>query len=76
MKTFMLTEVKIGQQWAAWMAGRQQWLLTTVTAMDLGRATLQYSPSYGLERADSERDVDAATMLTAPNLFRFVRCGS
>jgi hypothetical protein len=68
----MQTEVKIGQSWVAWVPSRRQWLLTTVIRQQSGQATLKYDARYGINLGDDEYEVDEATLLTTPNLFRFV----
>ena len=68
----MPKNVTIGQKWSAWVSGRQQWLLTTVILREDGRATLKYDSRYGMDAGDDERRADEDTMLTTPNLFRFV----
>ena len=68
----MPAEVKIGQHWSAWVPGRRQWLLTTVIRRDMGEATLKFDPRYGVGHGYDEQRADESTMLSAPNLFRFV----
>jgi hypothetical protein len=68
----MQTEVKMGQNWAAWVPGRCQWLLMTVIRQGAGRATLKYDARYEISVGDDERVVDEQTLLTQSNLFRFV----
>ena len=68
----MPAEVEIGQSWSAWVPGRRQWLLTTVIRREMGEATLKFDPRYGVGHGYDEQRADESTMLTAPNLFRFV----
>lgn len=68
----MPAEVKIGQHWSAWVPGRRQWLLTTVIRREMGEATLKFDPRYGVGHGYDEQRADESTMLSAPNLFRFV----
>jgi len=66
------TEIEMGQRWAAWVAGRQQWLLAAVVKQKDGRVTLKFDARYGLGPADSEREVDEQDLLRAPRLFRHI----
>ena len=66
------SKIEIGQTWSAWVPGRRQWLLATVIHRDNGEATLKFDPRYGAGQGYDEQRVDETTMLTAPNLFRFV----
>ncbi len=68
----MPSEIEIGQTWSAWVPGRRQWLLTTVIRRDNGEATLKFNSRYDAGEGYDEQRADEATMLTAPNLFRFV----
>ena len=63
--------VTIGQKWAAWVPGRQQWLLATVIRCEHEAITLRCDKRYGIA-ADGDLRVDADTMLKNRNLFRFV----
>lgn len=63
---------EIGQRWAAWVPGRQQWLVAAVTQQNAGRVTLKFDQRYGLCRGDDEREVDEHHLLSTPNLFRHV----
>jgi hypothetical protein len=68
----MPSEIQIGQNWSTWVPGRRQWLLTTVIRRGDGEATLKFDPRYGIGKGYDEQMADENTMLTAPNLFRFV----
>jgi len=68
----MPPEVKIGQHWSIWVPGRRQWLLTTVIKSKAGEAVLKYDPRYGMGLGFDEQKADEGTMLTAPNLFRYI----
>jgi len=68
----MPTEVKIGQNWSAWVPGRRQWLLATVIRQDSGQVVLKYDTRYGIGHGYDEHRSDEATMLSTSNLFRFV----
>ena len=61
-----------GRNWSAWVPGRQQWLLATVTDDASGRATLKFEARYGLLRGEDEQKADHATMLSNRSLFRFI----
>ncbi len=65
-------EVRIGQSWSAWTAGRQQWLLATVVSVKDGQATLKYDSRYGIAGGEDERRVDEVSLLGTRNLFRYV----
>jgi len=66
------TSVMIGQKWSVWSPSRRQWLLATVVEQEHGQATLKYHSGYGIAGDYNEQKADVATMLAAPNLFRFV----
>jgi len=68
----MPPEIRIGQHWSIWVPGRRQWLLATVIGSKAGEATLKYDPRYGMGLGYDEQKADEGTMLTAPNLFRFI----
>ncbi|MEP6829021.1 MAG: hypothetical protein ABI963_01680 [Rhizomicrobium sp.] len=68
----MPSEIEIGQTWSIWVPGRRQWLLATVVRRDNGEAVLKFDPRYGAGPGYDEQRADETTMLTAPNLFRFV----
>jgi hypothetical protein len=68
----MPANVTIGQKWSVWVPGRQQWLLTTVIRLENGQATLKYDGRYGIAANADEQKSDAAAMLAASSLFRFV----
>ena len=68
----MPSEIEIGQSWSTWVPGRRQWLLTTVVRREAGEATLKFDPRSGIGKGYDEQMADENTMLTAPNLFRFV----
>lgn len=68
----MPDEVKIGQNWSAWVPSRRQWLLTTVIRQENGQAILQYDSRYGMGSGYSEQQADESTMLSASNLYRFI----
>lgn len=68
----MPVEVETGQNWSAWVPGRQQWLLATVVDHKQGQVTLKFDTRYGLCRGEDEYRSDDATMLSNSNLFRFV----
>ncbi len=68
----MPAEVKIGQNWSAWVPGRRQWLLAAVIRCEGGDVTLKFDSRYGLSKGYDEQRADETTMLTAPNLFRLV----
>jgi len=63
--------VTIGQKWAAWIPGRQQWLLTTVIRCEHEVITLRCDKRYDIA-ADGDLRADEDTMLKNRNLFRFV----
>ncbi len=65
-------ELEMGQQWAAWVPGRQQWLLASIVQQKDGRVTLKFDARYGLGVAESERKIDEQDLLGTPNLFRRV----
>lgn len=64
--------IRIGQQWSAWVPGRGQWLLATVIRRDAGQAILRFDSRYGIGRGDDEQKADETTMLENRNLFRHV----
>jgi len=66
------TDLEMGQRWAAWVPGRQQWLLATLIRQNNGRVTLQFDPRYGIRSGDDEREIDAQDLLSTPSLFRRV----
>jgi hypothetical protein len=66
---------EIGQRWAAWVPGRQQWLVAAVVQEKAGRITLKFDPRYGLCRGDDEREIDEQELLSTPNLFRHIANG-
>ena len=68
----MSDRIIVGQNWAAWEAGRQQWLLATVIREKDGLVTLKYDRGYGIPTGQDERRVDENTMLSATNLFRHI----
>ena len=68
----MPATVEIGQNWSTWVPSRRQWLLTKVIRRADGQATLQYDSRYKLGKGYDEQQADEASMLTMPNLFRFV----
>lgn len=68
----MSRAVEIGQQWSAWVPGRQQWLLATVIRRGGGKATLRYDPRYHIGVGQDEHCADESTMLTATSLFRLL----
>jgi hypothetical protein len=68
----MPSKIEIGQTWSTWVPGRRQWLLATVVRRDNGEAVLKFDPRYGAGLGYDEQRADESTMLTAPNLFRFV----
>ena len=68
----MPSNIEIGQTWSTWVPGRRQWLLATVVRRDNGEAVLKFDPRYGAGQGYDEQRADEITMLTAPNLFRFV----
>ena len=63
--------VTIGQKWAAWIPGRQQWLLATVIRCEQEAITLRCDKRYGIA-VDGDLRADEDTMLKNRNLFRFV----
>jgi hypothetical protein len=63
--------VTIGQKWAAWIPGRQQWLLATVVRREHESITLRCDERYGIA-AGGDLQADEETMLENRNLFRFV----
>ena len=67
----MTLAVTIGQKWAAWIPGRQQWLLATVIRCEREAVTLRCDKRYGIA-ADGDLQADENTMLSNRNLFRFV----
>jgi hypothetical protein len=67
----MPSTVTTGQKWAAWIPGRQQWLLATVIRCERETVTLRCDKRYGLTGDDDLR-TDEDTMLKNRNLFRFV----
>ena len=69
------TTVEIGQSWLIWVPSRRQWLLGKVIHRGGGQATLRYDPRYRIGSAYDERRADEGTMLSMPNLFRFVEGG-
>ena len=75
MESDMPSTIEIGQIWSTWVPGRRQWLLATVIRRDKGEATLKFDPRYGAGQGYDEQRADESTMLTAPNLFRFVEAG-
>ena len=75
MESDMPSTVEIGQTWSAWIPGRRQWLLVTVIRRDSGEAILKFDPRYGAGPGYDEQRADETTMLSAPNLFRFVEAG-
>jgi len=66
------SKTEIGQRWAAWVPGRQQWLVAAIIQEEAGRITLKFDPRYGLCRGDDEREIDEQDLLGTPNLFRHV----
>ena len=62
--------VMTGQKWAAWIPGRQQWLLATVVRFEHQTIILRCDKGYGMGDADLRTDED--TMLNNRSLFRFV----
>lgn len=68
----MPTAVKIGQSWSVWVPARRQWLLAKVLRQEGGHVTLECDARYGAGRGHDEQVADEATMLAAPNLFRFI----
>ncbi len=68
----MLTELLIGQSWAAWIPGRRQWLLTTLVRFDKGRAILKFDSRYGVQVGQDEYAADEESLLNMGNLFRHV----
>ena len=63
--------VTTGQKWAAWIPGRQQWLLATVVRFEQTTIILRCDKGYGITgEADLRTDED--TMLNNRSLFRFV----
>ncbi len=69
------TKIEMGQRWAAWVPGRQQWLLAAVVKRKDGRVTLKLDARYDLGQADGEREIDEQDLLGTPNLFRHVANG-
>jgi hypothetical protein len=67
MAQFVMT----GQKWAAWVPGRGQWLLATVTRCEGRAITLSCDERYGLA-GDGDVKTDEDTMLENNNLFRFL----
>ena len=65
-------EIKIGQQWSAWVPSRGQWLLTTVVRRKDGQAVLQFDGRYGIARGYDEQKADEITMAENTSLFRFI----
>ncbi len=63
--------VTMGQKWAAWIPGRQQWLLATVIRRECDTITLRCDKRYGIA-AGGDIQTDEITMLQNRNLFRFV----
>ena len=63
--------VTIGQKWAAWIPGRQQWLLASVIRCEQETITLRCDKRYGLVD-EGDLKTDEVTMLENRNLFRFV----
>jgi len=68
----MPTEPLIGQRWAAWIPGRQQWLLTTVVRFEKDRAILKFDSRYGIQTGQDEYAADTRSMLSMSNLFRHI----
>jgi hypothetical protein len=66
------SEITVGQSWASWESGRQQWLLATVIREKDGLVTLKFDGRYGIATGEDERRVDATTMLSTTNLFRHI----
>jgi hypothetical protein len=66
------TRIEMGQRWAIWVAGRQQWLLASVVKQKNGRATLKFDARYDLGSADGERQIDEQDLLGMSNLFRHI----
>jgi hypothetical protein len=64
------SKIEMGQRWAAWVPGRQQWLLAAVVRQKDGRVTLKFDARYGLGLPDGEREVDEENLLGTPSLFR------
>ena len=60
----MPTEPLIGQRWAAWIPGRQQWLLTTVVRFEKDRAILKFDSRYGIQTGQDEYAADTRSMLS------------
>lgn len=75
MVSGMPSMVEIGQTWSAWIPGRRQWLLVTVIRREGGEAILKFDPRYGAGPGYDEQRADETTMLSTPNLFRFVEAG-
>jgi hypothetical protein len=69
------TEIEMGQRWAAWVPGRQQWLLAAVILQKDGRVTLKFDSRYGLSHPDGERVIDEQDLLSTPSLFRRIANG-
>ena len=67
----MPSTVTTGQKWAAWIPGRQQWLLATVIRCEHESITLRCDKRYGLI-GEGDLKTDEDTMLKNRNLFRFV----
>jgi len=69
-------EIVEGQPWSIWTASRRQWLLARVIDVNADIITLKFDPAYGVDERDNTIRVEAGTMLSAPNLFRFVPGGA
>ena len=68
----MVTSVKLGQKWSAWVPSRGQWLLSTVVDRENGKVVLRYDARYGVLHGNDEHKADEDTMLSNTNLFRLV----
>jgi hypothetical protein len=68
----MPAELLIGQNWAAWIPSRQQWLLTAVVRFDKGRAILKFDSRYGVQSGQDEYAADTNSMLSMTSLFRHI----
>jgi hypothetical protein len=65
-------QTEMGQRWAVWVPGRQQWLLAAVVKQKDGRVTLKFDARYDLGKAEGEREIDEQDLSGTPSLFRRV----